>query len=310
MSSPIAFIRRFRQDLHAAGIRFAITSGQACVYFGIQQTTKDSDWIIAPDDLSTLRAMLVDADSSRSVRVSYRAICGAPLDQSFLGNGWTSHLAMTDTDSDTHHVDLFGKAPRISKMERDTDDPDFACRQVVAQMKKTDREKDWPIVFALGRQAVAAGDVRGILHGQDADWLAATWSTIPADKRRELIRRRPLLGLIDTKPDRLRRVMAIERQIWVTVNRERYGVYQRSWKNFFRQWRRENEFQWPPDIPFRQQHELLDHAARKYGLPQVPLDEAARDAALAAARADAADILAASEEELDLAVPPLEELLP
>jgi hypothetical protein len=310
MGSPNAFIRRFRDDLHAAGVRFAITSGQACVYFGIQQTTKDSDWIVEPDDLSRLRAMLIDADSSGNVRVSYRAICGAPLDRAFLGSGWTSHLIYTDPDSDEHHLDFFGSAPRVSELEHDATEPDFASRQVVAQMKKTDREKDWPIVFALGRQAVANGDVRGILHGQDADWLVATWSDIPADERGELTRRRPLLGLIDTQANRLRRAIAIEKQVWVSINRERYGIYQRSWKDFFRQWRRERGFEWPPDIPFRRQHELLYRAAGKYGLPQAPLDQATRDNALDTARADAADILAATQEELDRIIPPLEELLP
>jgi len=310
MASPIAFIDRFRRELHAAGIRFFITSGQACVHFGIQQTTKDSDWIIEPDDLATLRTMLVEADSSGNMRVSYRAICGAPLDETFLANGWTSHLGITDADSNEHHLDFFGKAPRASELERDATEPDFASRQVVAQMKKTDREKDWPIVFALGRQAVASGDVRGILHGQDAGWLVATWNDIPADERGELIRRRPLLRLIDTQPNRLRRAIAIEKQVWVSVNRERYGFYQRSWKMFFGQWRREHGFQWPPDVPFAEQHELLDQAARKYGLPQAPLDAAARDNALAAARADAAEILAAGDEELDLIVPSLEVLLP
>ena len=45
MSSPIAFIHRFRQDLHAAGIRFAITSGQACVYF---ESEEELDLAVPP----------------------------------------------------------------------------------------------------------------------------------------------------------------------------------------------------------------------------------------------------------------------
>jgi hypothetical protein len=310
MSSPNAFIRWFRGELHGAGVRFAITSGQACVYYGIQQTTKDSDWIIEPDDLSRMRTMLVEADSAGKMRVSYRAICGAPLNRAFLGKGWTSHLLITDADSEGHRLDLFGKAPRVTELDRDAIEPDFASRQVVAEMKKTDREKDWPIVFALGRQAVAAGDVRGILHGQDADWLVATWSDIHSDDRSALIHRRPLLAFIDAQPHRLRRAIVIERQIWMSVNRVRYGIYQRSWNDFFRQWRHESDFGWPPEVSFHRQHELLALAAHKYGLPEAPLDDAARHDALAAARGDAAEILAASEEELDLIVPPLEVLLP
>lgn len=46
MSSPRTFLQQFRSKLHAAGVRFAITSGQACVYFDIQQTTKDSEALL------------------------------------------------------------------------------------------------------------------------------------------------------------------------------------------------------------------------------------------------------------------------
>jgi len=310
MSSPSALIKWFRRELHAAGVRFAITSGQACVYFGIQQTTKDSDWIIEPDDLSLLRSVLTDVDSSGECRVSYRAICGAPLNKAFLGNGWTSHLALTDSDADEHHLDFFGKAPRVREVERDAVDPDYASRLLVAQMKKTDREKDWPFVFALGRQAMALGDVRGVLHGQEADWLIDAWSQVPEKTRVGLIRQRPLLGLIDTQPRQLRRAIVIEKQVWGSINRERYGVYQRSWKQFYRQWRREPDFQWRRRIPFREQHAALEEAACRYALPNVPLDDSARRAALVKARADAAEILAASDEELDNTVPPLEVLLP
>jgi hypothetical protein len=49
--SPLDFLAWLRVELRDAGIHFAITSGQACVYYGIQQTTKDSDWIIALDDV-------------------------------------------------------------------------------------------------------------------------------------------------------------------------------------------------------------------------------------------------------------------
>lgn len=310
MGSPNIFIHKFQQDLHSAGIRFAITSGQACVYFGIQQTTKDSDWIIVPEDLSRLRAMLIDADASGSIRVSYRANCGAPLDRAWMRNGWTSHLAITDADSEEHHLDFFSKAPRVTELDHDANDHNYASRQVVAQMKKTDREKDWPIVFALGRQAVSCGDIRGVLHGQEANWLIETWNNISENERAELVRWRPLLGLIDSEPHRLRRAIAIEKQLWVSVNRERYGVYQRKWKDFYRKWRREPGFRWPPNISFDQQQHRLDEAARKHQLPMAPLDDFVRQEALAKARADAGEILVASDEELAQITPPLEAFLP
>ena len=61
MASPNAFIHWFSNRMRAVGVRFAITSGQACVHYGIQQTTKDSDWIIEPADFVVLAPGIVVA---------------------------------------------------------------------------------------------------------------------------------------------------------------------------------------------------------------------------------------------------------
>ncbi len=310
MCSPQAFLVFFRQRLRQANIRFAITSGQACVYYGIQQTTKDSDWIVEPEDLGTLMGLFRELDASPGMSVSYRAICGAPCLESYLRNGWTSHVRVTDADGVEHHLDFFGRAPRVTVVEYDRDDPDYASRALVAQMKKTDREKDWPFVAALGRQAIAQGDARGILHGQDVDWLIQTWNAIDPIRRTELIADRPLLHLIDAQPTKLRRAVMIEKFIWQAVNRGRYRVYQQAWKEFFRQWRREPGFQWPVDSSFEVQSELLTAAAIRYKLPESPLDLATKESALKEALQAAADVFAATMDELDQIAPPLRVLLP
>jgi hypothetical protein len=49
MQTPLDFLNTFRVEMRASGIRFAITSGMACVHYGLQQTTKYSDWIVPPD---------------------------------------------------------------------------------------------------------------------------------------------------------------------------------------------------------------------------------------------------------------------
>lgn len=310
MSSPLGFLIQFRRQLRNADIRFALTSGQACVHFGIQQTTKDSDWIVEPHDLMKLCLLLQENDSTSKCRVSFRPICGAPILKEFLGNGWTSHIEITDSEGELHRLDFFGKPPRVSLVEYDPQDSDYASRFVVAQMKKTDREKDWPFVFGLGRQAIAEGDVRGVLHGMDAEWLINVWAGIAEDERPALIRQRPLLNFVDSQPDRVRRAIMIEKQIWQSVNCYRYDAFQSAWKEFYRQWRREPNFEWPRKISFADQCACLNNAAQKYGLPQAPLDDARRRKALTKARQDAAEIFAAADEELDLITPPLEVMLP
>jgi hypothetical protein len=84
MSAPLAFLRRFAGELRAGGIRFAVTSGMACVHYGLQQTTKYSDWIIAIENLDRFRALLVALENRQPPwRISYRAIFGAPLEMDY-----------------------------------------------------------------------------------------------------------------------------------------------------------------------------------------------------------------------------------
>ena len=130
VSTPLEFLYHFRDLLRESGIRFAITSGMACVYYGLQQNTKDSDWIIEPADLPKLLALLERHE--RRVppwRISYRQIFGAPLLTEYLGAGWTSHLLIQPgAGSLAEHVDFFGKAPRVRSWTINEDG--FAVRDV------------------------------------------------------------------------------------------------------------------------------------------------------------------------------------
>jgi hypothetical protein len=309
--TPLNFLIWLRGELRAAGIPFAITSGQACVYYGIQQTTKDSDWIVDLSGIDVLRQVLAGWDKRNPCQAEYRSICGAPLDPKYLRCGWTSHLAIVERTAEVeHHVDIFGKPPRVQRLEADPGDVEIASRHVVAQMKKTDRDKDWPVVFSLGRQMLERGDWRGVLHVQDTDMLADAWAEVPPENRSELTRQRPLLALIERSPQRLRRAIAVERALWVAVNQARYGSYQRAWKQFFRRWRSEPGMQWPLAAPFHQQHQVVAAACEDHQLPVNPFDERERRAALAQALADVAEIMAATAAELDEIAPPLEVLLP
>lgn len=42
MASPIQFYRNFQTLMREHGIRHVLTSGMACVEYGIQQNTKDT----------------------------------------------------------------------------------------------------------------------------------------------------------------------------------------------------------------------------------------------------------------------------
>jgi hypothetical protein len=44
MSAPVDFLKIFAGQLRGAGIPFAITSGMACVHYGLPQDTKEAEW--------------------------------------------------------------------------------------------------------------------------------------------------------------------------------------------------------------------------------------------------------------------------
>jgi hypothetical protein len=313
MAEPLGFAREFRDLLQAARIPFALTSGMACVYYGIQQTTKDTDWIVAPGHLDTLRTLL--AEQERRLPpwlVGYRSICGAPLDPRWLANGWTSHLVIQDSALEAeHHLDFFGRPPRAPVWAASPEG--IACRATVAAMKRTDRDRDWAFVDGLGWQlSEADGDLEeALVNVQDEARLRHLWNRAPAACRESALRRRPLLQMVQatTDPVVVEAHIRLERLFWQCVNRERHGRYQAAWKTFFRSWRQEPDWSWPRAESFALQHEHLLAAALHHGLPTDPLTDLApsRLRELAIQRAAALSLVA--PERIASIAPPTTEPL-
>lgn len=316
MSAPLDFLPIFAGQLRETGIHFAITSGMACVHYGLQQNTKDSDWIIPADDLVTLRELLARLEGVLPPwRVSYRQICGAPLETEWMAHGWTSHLSIWDSAASVEHkVDIFSKPPRVKPEEIQTDAEGWASRHVVAQMKRTDRDKDWPILQGLGQQLWERGHALALLHLTDSVELIAAWPSAPPAIRAAVAARRPLLRALDATPplDKLdlERLLAVERLAWERVNEQRHSRYTRAWKNFYRSWRKEAGWEWPTAEPFWLQHRRLVEGARRHGLPPDPLASVSKEELVRAALVEVAKVAAASEKEIAQVLPPVDELLP
>lgn len=296
------------------GIRHALTSGMACVEYGIQQNTKDTDWIIHPGDLEKLIDLLCECErglTGSQWRVSYRSLFGAPFLESYHRGGWTTHIAVFDeADSPEHHLDFFGKPPRVR-----FDDVfpgtthGLASRGVVAQMKKTDRDKDWPMVEALSWQM--EDDWNALLHLRSPERIAEMWQRCPAAMRANLFAHRPLLKAWEAGDIVLTKGLAIERLIWEQVNKQRYRRYQQEWKEFLRRWKTEPTHQWPVTLPFREQHGLLQQATKTHELPIDPLGgNTERQTLLNAALKSVAEIFDGQEKMIERLTPPLEDLLP
>ncbi len=314
MSAPLEFLRIFSSKLREANIRFAITSGMACVFYRLQQTTKDSDWIIPAEDLAKLLDLLSRLEQEMPPwRVSYRLIFGVPLEAAYMALGWTRHLSIWDrADSPEHRVDLFSKPPRVALVETGPDDPAYATRHVVAQMKRTDRPRDWPFVDGLGLQLQAQAPDLALLHIQDPIKLLDAWRRTAEQARASARKRRPLLKLLDgiQGPDQLDAWLRLERLVWETVNQERYGLYSKAWKDFFRRWRKDEGFSWPTSEPIRQQHDRLYQVVSQFGLVLDPIGEMGREALYERALRRAALRADTTADRIAEVQPPLEEVLP
>lgn len=316
VSAPLDFLKIFADQMRRAGIPFAITSGMACVHYGLQQTTKDSDWIVPSDALERLRALFLEREGDLPPwRISYRQVFGAPLEPQFMQHGWSSHLSIWDGAASVEHkVDIFSKPPRVRADEIEADDAGWATRHVVAQMKRTDRDKDWPIVQGLGRQLQERNDPICLVHLTDADALLSAWRGATLEVRTRMAARRPLLRSLDATPTasrlELERLLALERSVWERVNRHRHEAYTRGWKEFFRHWRQEDEWEWPTSEPFWRQHRRLVDAAQRHGLPPDPLASLPPNRLVQAVLSEVTVLTRATKDELAQVLPPIEEMLP
>ena len=297
-------------------IRHVLTSGMACVEYGIQQNTKDTDWIIHPDDLEKLIALLCECErglTGKNWRISYRSLFGAPFLEAYHRGGWTTHIAVHDEpDSPEHHLDFFGKPPRLHGEEWFAENGGVASRSVVAQMKKTDRAKDWPFVNGLAMQSCSSGDSSGLLHLRELDLLQQFWHQIDDSTRSSLQAIRPLLASLENASSiYLERLLLIEQKIWETINRERYRIYQHEWKEFYRRWQRDAVGEWPISHPFASQHPALCEAVVKFELPPYPIAlQTARESIYDKGIARTMALTSATAEEISLVAMPLEAILP
>ena len=102
----------------------------------------------------------------------------------------------------------------------------FAGRHTVAEMKRTNRRKDWDQATALGLAMLEANDSRGWLHVFDATALRALGARFsPGEK--EVIQR-PVLQLVLSKSPLLDRAVQTEIEFWTHLDALRLQVYKAS----------------------------------------------------------------------------------
>ena len=245
------------------GIACAITSGMACVAFGVSETTKDCDLLCTPQSAGKLLELLGKAALGGHLP-GYRGNLTAPLDARWFRGGWTSHFVWGPAGSGAY-LDIFGVAPRSSSPWETEIQGFYASPHTVAEMKRTNRDKDWPFVTALGARMIEQGDQRGWLHIYDEKLLRTFGDG--AKRPAELLKQRPVLELAATNDPKLRSALRAEIEYWHELDRIRLGVYERAVRGYVSAVRKSRL---PPGAGLPAQHDLRIRCAEKL-LPLNPL---------------------------------------
>lgn len=136
------------------GVRALLMGGQACVFYGAAEFSRDADLVILaePENLNRLRAAL---DELRATRVFV-----PPLDETFLRRGHAVHFRCGIPEANRIRVDVMSILRGVDSFdqlwERRTIIADDAGNEYhllslpdLVKAKKTQRDKDWPMIARL-----------------------------------------------------------------------------------------------------------------------------------------------------------------
>jgi hypothetical protein len=251
--------------LRQRGVVCAITSGMACVHYGVAETTKDCDLLCHTASFQTLLALLAETKLS-SQPCHYRGNISPPLDARWHSGGWTSHFEW-DTPSNVTTLDVFGHALReFSPWPQDVFGL-YAGPHTVATMKRTNRDKDWAFINALGVRMIEAEDERGWLHLFEADTLAGLLSRFQCPP--EIAALRPAIRLAQSQDRQTAGALNAERKLWEELDRARIHILERHLRPYVSAVRKARVGK---QYSFLEEHSLRIECAARH-LPQNPLKE-------------------------------------
>jgi hypothetical protein len=223
-----SFYEDLVRQLRNRGVVCAITSGLACVHYGVAESTKDCDLLCQTSSFGELLALL-SATRVGNEDCSYRGNISPPLDARWHRGGWTSHFEW-DSGEGAITLDVFGHALRESFPWGQEILGLYANPRTVAEMKRTNRDKDWAFVTALGVRMLEAGDEQGWLHIFNADTLMEWMAEEPCPP--ELASRRPALVLARERDPRTTGALNAERRFWEELDRRRIKMLEESLKRY------------------------------------------------------------------------------
>ena len=147
--------------------------GQACVFYGAAEFSRDLDLLVLtdPDSLNRLRTALADLDA---VPIAVPALTARELDR-----GHAVHFRCRRADVAGLRIDLMSSLrnmpgfedlwARRTTIDAEGESIDLLSLADLVGAKKTQRAKDWPMIQRLMEQSYFAGDAAG---DTPAFWLS------------------------------------------------------------------------------------------------------------------------------------------
>ncbi|MBA7698054.1 hypothetical protein ES703_106728 [subsurface metagenome] len=240
-------------------LRTVICSGQAVVLHRLAIMSKDGDWILREDTESMNHVLKVL--SERKARYRF----GAPLDVRWMVGGWSSHFQFSYNRLRIR-TDFFTRPPRISTSrlddlwkEQEGRDLPFMGVKDLAELKKTNREKDYVVIGELAR--LMTNIQNQFLYSRSAGDLINLAKTYP-DIFYDLVKERPnVLNMIPRGREKLETALDAERRKLIHANEKRLKVYMEAasaWSSI-----------WPDvakeiaDCPLMEAHAIIVKRAEK-----------------------------------------------
>ena len=259
MENPFIQLHR---EFRSAGAKMLISSGQACVLYGISAFSKDGDWIVEEKLQSFDIILNVLAEKGANYRM------GAPLDIRWHRIGWTSHFEFQTTQGFRLRADFCSRPPRVNSLEElweraiSDKDHDVVNVEHLILLKKTGRIRDYSMIGALAQIAgLEAGNSEiALQYLQDYDHLEKATILWPEEAKRcsrEAVKllvegkgRDEVIGAIAREQDESLRFDARR----VETIREYSADLQKQFADLKNEWRKHN-------TPLLDQHQQLLNAA-------------------------------------------------
>jgi len=245
------------REFNRGRLRAVICSGQAVVLHRLAIMSKDGDWILREDE-EALRHVL-EVLESHGARYRF----GAPLDVAWMCGGWSAHFEFQHGALRVR-TDFFTRPPRVTAGQLSTlwdrpprTDPPFTDAVLLAQMKLTDRERDYAVIGELARiMKEPADQLRFSRSARDLISLAEGHPELA----RSLAGQRPLLAHLGNGLERIEAELDAERRSAMRTNQQRIAQFRVAAETWAARWpmqARELE-----GLPLREAHARLVEAAR------------------------------------------------